>query len=81
MPPARNRAVQEDSKAEGTNTKERGNGGATGKGKKAATTVQAANNKDGSNIANNSSSTSQNANACVCTRSSLSEIDSTNTTF
>lgn len=85
MPPARNRAV-EDSKAEGTNSKERGNGGATGKGKKAAATIQAAHNKDGGNLANNSTSTSQNSNACVCNRSSfidhlLSQIDLTDINF
>jgi len=69
MPPARNRAAQEDSKAEGTNSKERGTGGVTGKGKKAAAAAaQAANNKDIGSAANNSTITSQTGNACVCPR-------------
>lgn len=71
MPPARNRATQEDSKAEGiNNVKERGNGGPTGKAKKAAASAQAANNRDATGAINSAvNNTSHSGNASVSTRS------------
>lgn len=71
MPPARNRAVQEDSKADGTSSKEKGTSGAsTGKGKKTTASAQVGNNKDAANATNTNNviNTTQTGNASVSTQ-------------